>query len=264
VSEFKYCFGPVGSWRLGVSLGIDPISRPEKVCNFDCVYCQIGHAAPALPCRADYVRPEDLGAELAAFNAPADYLTFSGRGEPTLASNLPDLLAECGRRRREKTAILTNASLIHSEKIREELAAFDFVVAKLDAPDAESFREINRPVDGVSFDEIVKGLTLFSKGRRNRLAIQTMLIAGNKARVLDLAANYAAICPDEVQLNTPLRPCQEKPLSRVEMDLASMIISEELSRLGTGGIKVVNVYDQKAPTPRPLSAPDTLRRRGKI
>jgi len=264
VSQFKYCFGPVGSWRLGVSLGIDPVSRPEKICDFDCVYCQVGQAVAVPPCRTVYVRPEDIGAELAAFEAPADYVTFSGRGEPTLAANLPELLAECGRHRREKTAILTNASLIYSEKIREELGAFDLVIAKLDAPDAELFMEINRPAAGVCFDEIVKGLTLFSKGRHNRLAIQTMLIASNKARVLDLAAHYAAIGPDEVQLNTPLRPCPEKPLSRAEMDLAALIITEELRRLGANGIKVLNVYGQKAPKPVPLSSADTLRRRGKI
>ena len=267
MSGFKYCFGPVGSWRLGVSLGIDPVSRPEKVCDFDCVYCQVGHAAPAPPCRAVYVNPEDLGAELAAFEAPADYVTFSGRGEPTLAANLPELLAECKRRRREKTAILTNASLIFSEKLREELGAFDLVIAKLDAPDAELFMEINRPAAGIRFAGIVEGLTLFSKfskGRHNRLAIQTMLTARNKARVLDLAALYAAIAPDEIQLNTPLRPCAEKALTRAEMDLAALIVSEELRRLNSGGIKVLNVYGQKAPKPVPLSSADTLRRRGKL
>lgn len=264
MNGFKYCFGPVGSWRLGVSLGIDPVSRPEKICDFDCVYCQVGHAVPVTPSRAVYVNPEDLGAELAVFNAPADYVTFSGRGEPTLAANLPELLAECGRHRGERTAILTNASLIYSEKVREELGAFDLVIAKLDAPDSGLFKEINRPADGLCFNEIVEGLTLFSKGRHNRLAIQTMLTARNKARVLDLAALYAAIAPDEIQLNTPLRPCAEKALTRAEMDLAALIISEELLRLNSGGIKVLNVYEQKAPKPLPISSADTLRRRGKI
>jgi len=34
-------YGPVASWRLGKSLGIDLISR-EKTCSFDCIYCQLG------------------------------------------------------------------------------------------------------------------------------------------------------------------------------------------------------------------------------
>ncbi|OGR41259.1 MAG: hypothetical protein A2X35_07650 [Elusimicrobia bacterium GWA2_61_42] len=262
--ELKYCYGPVGSWRLGASLGIDPISRPEKVCDFNCVYCQLGDCATVRPARAVYVRPEELGPELAAIKAPADYLTFSGRGEPTLAANLNELRLECARRRPERTAVITNASLIYSEKVREDLAGFDFVLAKLDAPDMELFREINRPADGVSFGEILKGLILFSKGRRGRLAIQTMLIGPNKACAPELAALYAQIAPDEVQLNTPLRPCAQKPLSCAEVELACLLIKTELKRLGKGGIKVISVYSEKHPEVSPVSAPDTLKRRGKI
>lgn len=262
--DFKYCYGPVGSWRLGASLGIDPISRPDKICDFNCVYCQLGSRAPVRPARAVYVRTGALGAELAAIKAPADYLTFSGRGEPTLADNLGALRLECGRHRPEKTAVITNASLMYSEKVREELADFDFVLAKLDAPNMQLFREINRPADGVSFGEILKGLILFSKGRRGRLAVQTMLIGLNKACAPELAALYAQIEPDEVQLNTPLRPCAEKPLSRAEVELACMLIKAELKRLGKGGIKVISVYSEKHPEVVPVSAPDTLKRRGKI
>jgi wyosine [tRNA(Phe)-imidazoG37] synthetase (radical SAM superfamily) len=210
------------------------------------------------------VRPEELGPELAAIKAPADYLTFSGRGEPTLAANLNDLRLECAGHRPEKTAVITNASLIYSEKVREDLAGFDFVLAKLDATDMELFREINRPADGISFGEILKGLILFSKGRRGRLAVQTMLIERNKACAAELAALYARIEPDEVQLNTPLRPCAQKPLSRAEVELACQLIKEELKRLGKGGIKVISVYSEKHPEVAPVSAPDTLKRRGKI
>ncbi len=263
MTPFKYCYGPVGSWRLGASLGMDPISRPEKICDYNCVYCQLGAREPVPVERAVYVRPDALGSELEALKAPADYITFSGRGEPTLAANLSRLLIECRKHRPEKTAIITNASLMCSEKVREELSAFDFVIAKLDAPNAELLNEINRPAPGVCFDEIIKGLILFSKGRRNRLAIQTMLIGRNKAYALEFAALYVKTLPDEVQLNTPLRPCPEKPLSRNEMALACLITDAELKRLGKGGIKLINVYGETAPEVSPVSARETLRRRGK-
>ena len=155
---------------------------------------------------------------------------------------------------------------MHTAKfpVHRDLAGFDFVLAKLDAPDMELFREINRPADGVSFGEILKGLILFSKGRRGRLAIQTMLIGPNKACAPELAALYAQIAPDEVQLNTPLRPCAQKPLSCAEVELACLLIKTELKRLGKGGIKVISVYSEKHPEVSPVSAPDTLKRRGKI
>jgi len=263
MNSFKYCYGPVGSWRLGVSLGIDPVSQPEKICTFDCTYCQLGTRAAQAARRQVYVSPADLGAELDLIKAPADYLTFSGRGEPTMASNLPELLLECGHRRPEKTAIITNASMMYSEKVREELASFDFVLAKLDAPDSGLFGSINRPGPGVYFEEVLRGLILFSKGRRGRLAIQTMVLAANKDQAKGLARLYADIGPDEVQLNTPLRPCAERPLPREELEAVAAAVSAELSRLGAGAIRVINVYGEKAPEVEPVSAPDTLLRRGK-
>jgi len=35
-------YGPVPSWRLGRSLGIDLLSTKGKTCSFDCIYCQLG------------------------------------------------------------------------------------------------------------------------------------------------------------------------------------------------------------------------------
>ena len=55
---FKYIFGPVHSWRLGNSLGIDPLSAQDKVCNMDCIYCQLGPTAQLTHERKIYVSLE--------------------------------------------------------------------------------------------------------------------------------------------------------------------------------------------------------------
>ncbi|MEF3280415.1 MAG: radical SAM protein [Elusimicrobiota bacterium] len=264
MNKFKYCYGPVGSWRLGVSLGIDPISQTKKICDFNCVYCQLGPEKPVLPLRHIYVHPGELAKELKILNIPADYITFSGRGEPTLASNLKDLLFECRALKSKKIAIITNSSLMHIKEVREELALFDFVLAKLDAPDEKLFKAINRPSAGISFKKIVKALILFSKNRTKKMAIQTMFLNSNKMFARKFAALYAKISPDEVQLNTPLRPCAEKPLSPQEMREIKNIVIYELKKLGASHINVFSVYDKKTPSVKPVSSPSTLIRRGKI
>ena len=38
----RVIYGPVPSWRLGRSLGVDPLGGGEKRCTFDCLYCQLG------------------------------------------------------------------------------------------------------------------------------------------------------------------------------------------------------------------------------
>ncbi|MDP8299701.1 MAG: hypothetical protein P9L88_07370 [Candidatus Tantalella remota] len=37
--KYKYIYGPVSFWRLGSSLGVDPIPGKNKICSFDCNYC---------------------------------------------------------------------------------------------------------------------------------------------------------------------------------------------------------------------------------
>ena len=37
----KIVYGPIASWRLGRSLGVDLINQSHKICSFDCIYCQL-------------------------------------------------------------------------------------------------------------------------------------------------------------------------------------------------------------------------------
>ena len=82
-------YGPVPSWRLGRSLGIDLLSTPEKTCSFDCIYCQLGRTIHQRRQPKEYVPLSRLVSELEQVRwIKADYATFSGVGEPTLARNL--------------------------------------------------------------------------------------------------------------------------------------------------------------------------------
>ena len=54
-------FGPVRSRRLGVSLGINLSPVNSKLCNFDCVYCEVNRDVPPREQRLDV---EAMAAEL--------------------------------------------------------------------------------------------------------------------------------------------------------------------------------------------------------
>ena len=85
-----YVYGPVPSWRLGRSLGIDLLSVREKTCPFDCIYCQLGRTVNKQIRREKFIDLRLLQAELETIKdkVRADYATFSGTGEPTLVCNL--------------------------------------------------------------------------------------------------------------------------------------------------------------------------------
>ena len=78
-------------------------------------------------------------------------------------------------------------------------------------------------------------------------------ITANRERADEIYGIARELEPDEVQINTPLRPCAVKPLSPAEI----AAIRERFM-----GIKgVVTVYEATSPEVRPMSRDETLRRR---
>ena len=249
-------YGPVPSWRLGRSLGIDLISTQGKTCTFDCVYCQLGRTTAYCSERRVFVETTLLRAELDSLRtADADYITFSGVGEPTLAANLGeaiDLVDTYPVLKGIPKAVLTNTSLLSRSDVRLELARTDLVVAKLDAPDEMLFEVINRPGDDVSWTEVVESLRTFHLEFKGRLALQMMFTDANRDRATEMAALARSLDPEEVRLNTPLRPSPTPPLSEAEMAEIQVAFA---------GLPVVNVYTARPAAVRPLDLHEMRRRR---
>ncbi|MFC1666447.1 radical SAM protein [Candidatus Omnitrophota bacterium] len=252
--KYKYIYGPVPSWRLGSSLGIDPLSREEKICSFGCVYCQVGETDIYTDQREIFVSTEKIIEEIKSLPPlKIDYITFSGKGEPTLAKNLGEMIKEIRKIRKEKVAVITNSSLINRDDVQKDLALSDLVIAKLDASSAKAFLDINKPMRGITFDRVLKGIKEFRGAYNGKLALQIMFIEQNKVYAEDLAAIAREIQPDEVQINTPLRPCEARPLSKEELDVVIRYFD---------GMNVISVYGSGRKGARPISKEDTLRRRG--
>ena len=250
-------YGPVASWRLGKSLGIDLLSVKGKTCSFNCVYCQLGKTVHLLTERREFVSLAQLTREFdSTAKIEADYVTFSGTGEPTLASNLGQAIEVVRSTVQLPIAVLTNSSLISREDVRCELAKADVVVAKLDAPSEEMFTLINRPVSSLRFNGMVEGIKKFRDEYEGKLALQMMFIEANRNYAVEMAMIAAEISPDEVQINTPLRPCGVKPLSPEEITA--------IRRDFVNFENVVTVYEAPRHEIMPWSLAETLWRRPKL
>ena len=87
-------FGPVKSRRLGVSLGINLLPLKNKICNFNCIYCECGWTKDTekgetrLPSRLEVYEALDRRlSDMKKKNKPPDVITYAGNGEPTLHPN---------------------------------------------------------------------------------------------------------------------------------------------------------------------------------
>ncbi|MDH5781502.1 MAG: radical SAM protein, partial [Dehalococcoidia bacterium] len=237
-------YGPVPSWRLGRSLGVDLLSTKSKTCTFDCIYCQLGKTVHPLTERKEFVNLDKLAPELEKVKGVgADYATFSGVGEPTLASNLGEAIRLVKTTLGLPVAVLTNSSLMAREDVRHDLSLADVVVAKVDAPNEKLFHKINQPITRCTLAEILRALKLFRKEYQGKLALQMMFVEENKGYALEMARIAKQLSPDEVQINTPLRPCAVQPLSPEEI--------ATIRRAFSGLKGVMTVYE----APRPEVAP---------
>jgi len=250
--KMKYIYGPVPSWRLKRSLGVDLISG-EKSCTFECNYCQLGKTVRHIIKRQLFVPTQAIISEFEKLpKIDADYITFSGTGEPTLAANLGEVISEVRKRTKIKIAVLTNSSLMMDEAVRRELGLSDLVVAKLDAASEKIFKIINDPTNGITLHMIIEGIKRFNREYPGKLALQIMFVPQNIEHAAALAELAKEINPAEVQINTPLRPSPIKPLS-----------SEELLKIKKlfEPLKVYCVYDVERPEVQPMDEKETLKRR---
>ncbi len=161
--------------------------------------------------------------------------------------------------REEKIAVITNSSLMHRRDVQHDLSLADFVLAKLDADSEEAFQKINRPMHAIHFGTVLAAVKDFRSLYKGRLALQIMFTSLNKKCAGQIARLAKEIRPDEIEINTPLRPCGAEPLS--EKTLGG--IEHQFRDICGGDISIINVYGAEKEKVLPISGPDTLRRRGK-
>jgi wyosine [tRNA(Phe)-imidazoG37] synthetase (radical SAM superfamily) len=180
--ENTYVYPVLSRRSRGLSIGIN--LNPDKVCNFDCIYCQVDRRTSAV---TDFVAVDQLLAELERTldlvvsgeiyrdeqfcRVPATLrrlndIAFSGDGEPTTFRNIDRIVADVAaiKARRGldavKLVMITNASMFHRPQVREALAILDRnqgeIWAKLDAGTDAYYHKIERT--SIPFEQILTNL----------------------------------------------------------------------------------------------------------
>lgn len=214
-------FGPVPSRRLGQSLGINNI--PPKTCSYSCVYCQIGRTNRMQIERCEFYKPEDIFnqtdkkiSELKAKGEHLDYITYVADGEPTIDKNLGleiTLLKQFG----VKIAVITNASLLWLDEVKQDLMKADWVSLKIDAADHDTWKKVDRPHGLLSIDQIMTGALDFAVGFKGTLVTETMLVSGyndKKENINGIGEYIRKINPSKAYLLVPTRPPAESEVER--------------------------------------------------
>lgn len=216
----NFIYGPVSSWRLGKSMGVDIINEKNaKVCSFDCVYCSLGETERKTVKRRKFVDKLQIEKELKKLpdEVEPDVFTISGTGEPTLSKNMVSIINLIKKYSSLPIAVITNSSLMDRKDVREDLSKADIVVGSLDSPNSKIFEKVNNPHPKINFKKTVEGMKKFSKNYEGFFSLETMFVQKNKNFSKKMAKIARKIEPDEVQINTPLRASPARSLNREEI-----------------------------------------------
>jgi len=198
-ADFTFVYPVISRRSRGLSLGIN--LNPDKVCNFDCVYCEVDRRIPGKVSSVDLNQMRD---ELAAmihfvrdgglakepkFDELPSFITrnvkdiaFSGDGEPTMIHNFAECaeaVAEVKRREgldKTRMVLITDAAGLDKADVKRGLEIMDAhngeVWGKLDAGTAAGFKRVNRTT--IRFDRILKNL--LETARARPVVIQSLFL----------------------------------------------------------------------------------------
>ncbi len=196
--DYRYVYPVLSRRSGGMSIGVN--LNPDKVCNFDCIYCQVDRREQS---ETKFVGMERLLEELREMlplvasgqifqtekfrETPKDLqrlndIAFSGDGEPTTYKNFDEIIAACAEVKRSaglddvKMVLITNASMLHRPHVRRGLEILDAnqgeIWAKLDAGTEAYYQQIERTP--IPFQQILDNITGAAQDRP--LVIQSLFM----------------------------------------------------------------------------------------
>lgn len=178
-------FGPIHSRRFGNSLGINLLPLDNKICNFNCIYCECGWTDLKAVNTKFFSMEIILEAIEKKFKyisenkTEIDCITFAGNGEPTMHPNFSEIVDYVIALRdiyfpEKQIVVLSNSALLGNPKVFSALQKVDLRVLKLDAGTEELFQKINKPLSSKKLSWYIEKLQEF----KGDLIIQTIFLKG--------------------------------------------------------------------------------------
>ena len=196
--EGRYVYPVLSRRARGISIGIN--LNPDKVCNWDCIYCQVDRTTPPVVRRVDeeilrgelrmildeassgklFMR-EEFRSVAAELRVIAD-ITFAGDGEPPSYPNFLGVVRDTLRIKKEagfpdlKVVLLTNATLLDRPRVREALDLLDAdhgeLWLKLDAGTEEFYRLVDRST--IPYSKVLGNI--LETARRRPIVLQSLFM----------------------------------------------------------------------------------------
>jgi len=210
----------VKSSESGSGLGVDPICRGPKVCNFNCTYCRLGRGGMMVSRRSKFVAEEDLANDFMEHVgvSEVDHITFRGTGEPLLAENLGEIVGALRKLTDKKMSVITNCTLLNEDDALAEILKFDVIIAKIDAATEATFQKVNRPCGAIHLDDVISGAKRARKTFKGDFHVKTTLMGQNIGEVNEIASTIRDLDPKIVYIDRPTMANTGRALTKKDVE----------------------------------------------
>jgi wyosine [tRNA(Phe)-imidazoG37] synthetase (radical SAM superfamily) len=241
-SDFTFVYPVISRRSRGLSIGVN--LNPDKVCNFDCIYCEVDRRLPGAVTEVDLRQMQDELAAMVRFAKDGGLakepkfdevpwltrdvkdIAFSGDGEPTMINNFTECVQTVVEVQQlegldeTKIVLITDAAGLDKADVKRGMEIMDAhngeIWGKLDAGTEEYFKLVNR--SNVKFERILKNLQEAARGRPIIIQSLFLKVHGEIMSAEELKA-YSGRLNDitetggeikEVHLYTVARPTPEQ------------------------------------------------------
>ncbi|MDG1833843.1 MAG: radical SAM protein [Verrucomicrobiota bacterium] len=254
-SDFTFVYPVISRRSKGLSIGVN--LNPDKVCNFDCIYCEVDRRTPGAVTEVDLRQMKDELTAMIRFAKDGGLakepkfdevpwltrkvkdIAFSGDGEPTMIHNFADCVQTVVDVKQAEDlgateiVLITDAAGLDKADVKRGLEIMDAhegeVWGKLDAGTEDYFKAVNRT--NVKFQRILDNLLATAKKRPIIIQSLFLKVHGDHMsaaelesycdRLQELSAGGGQI--REVHLYTVARPTPEAFATKLELaELESM------------------------------------------
>lgn len=268
-SDFTFVYPVISRRSKGLSIGVN--LNPDKVCNFDCIYCEVDRRLPGAVTEVDLRQMQDELAAMVRFAKDGGLakepkfdevpwltrdvkdIAFSGDGEPTMIKNFTECVQtvvevqQLGGLDETKIVLITDAAGLDKADVKRGMEIMDAhngeVWGKLDAGTEEYFKLVNR--SNVKFERILKNLEETARDRPIIIQSLFLKVHGEIMSAEELKA-YSGRLNDitetggeikEVHLYTVARPTPEQFATKLSAENLE-IMAETVRRTTNLTVKI--------------------------
>lgn len=233
-------YAPPAYAPFGAAIGVNLLGTTQKVCTFDCPYCDLGRTtlrlnklkdSTLLPTAAEIEAEFTAALKKIHASGPAiDSILVSGNGEPTAHPDFPEIAKILVKARDlwqpgKKLILFSNGSTLDNRKVADAANSFDERIVKLDCGSEKLFKAVNAPLSRANLARVITGI-----GKLKDVTVQSLFFTGtveniSKADVDDWLEVIAIIKPKAVHLHGLSRKPATEGLVPVDEDTLYAIAS---------------------------------------